>query len=221
MIIPLLERLSDDTRAEIERLMRVRSYNPNEEIVSYQNTEKDLFIIREGSVRVTIYSENGKMVDFRTMSDGAMFGEIAAIDGGPRSASVIATEPCRIGRITSEQFWTLARSNAEFNEALMMHLTGMVRTLTNRVLEYSTLHGPRRLVLEIIRLAEDAGVGDGRVELDLFPTHHDLAARISSHREAVSRQMSELVRGGLLSKQGRRIVVTDLEALRKLCSAPD
>ncbi|MEM7670986.1 MAG: Crp/Fnr family transcriptional regulator [Pseudomonadota bacterium] len=213
--------MSDETRAEIERLTRVRSYNPNEEIVSYQNTEKDLFLIREGVVRVTIYSENGKMVDFRTMGEGAMFGEIAAIDGGPRSASVIAMEACKIARITSDQFWTLAQTNPEFNEALLMHLTGMVLTLTNRVLEYSTLHGPRRLVLEIIRLAEEAGADDGRVELELFPTHHDLAARISSHREAVSRQMSELVRSGLLSKHGRRIVVPDIGALRKLCAAPD
>ncbi len=201
--------------------MSLRNYSAGEEIVSYQDVERDLFFIEEGTVRVTIYSENGKMVDFRTMGAGAMFGEIAVIDGGPRSASVIATEECRVGRIAATDFWQLAQSSEDFNEALLTHLTGLVRNLTTRVLEYSTLHGPRRLVLEIIRIAENAGVEDGRVEFDIFPTHQDLAARISSHREAVSRQMSELVKSGLLVKQGRRILVPDVSALRKLCAAPE
>ncbi|MBY8977446.1 Crp/Fnr family transcriptional regulator [Rhodobacteraceae bacterium NNCM2] len=218
---PMLETLSPETRDRLQGLATVHHYETGEEIVSYQDTERDLFIIEEGTVRVTIYSENGKMVDFRTMGPGTMFGEIAVIDGGPRSASVIATEPCRAGRVTARDFWELAQSAPDFNEALLIHLTGLVRNLTTRVLEYSTLHGPRRLVLEILRFAENIGAEDGRVEFDLFPTHQDLAARISSHREAVSRQMSDLVKSGLLVKQGRKIIVPDLGALRKLCAAPE
>ncbi|MEM9099626.1 MAG: Crp/Fnr family transcriptional regulator [Pseudomonadota bacterium] len=201
--------------------MRSRTYDAGEEIVSYQSVEHDLFFIQQGTVRVTIYAENGKMVDFRTMSEGAMFGEIGVIDGGPRSASVFATETCQVGRISRDQFWELLVDEPDFNAALLRHLSGLVRNLTTRVLEYSTLHGPRRLVLEIIRLAEDTGVDDGRVELDVFPTHHDLAARISSHREAVSRQLSELMKGGLLEKEGRRMVVKDLNALRAICTPTD
>ena len=218
MIKPIFEVLKPETRQRLEDLMTSRIYSPGEEIVSYQSVEDDLYFIQQGTVRVTIFAENGKMVDFRTMTEGAMFGEIAVIDGGPRSASVFATESCKIGRISRDAFWQLVDENPEFNQALLTHLSSLVRNLTTRVLEYSTLHGPRRLVLEIIRLAEDTGVDDGRVELEYFPTHHDLAARISSHREAVSRQVSELIKGGLLEKDGRRMVVKDLGALRALCT---
>ncbi|MEM9045629.1 MAG: Crp/Fnr family transcriptional regulator [Pseudomonadota bacterium] len=218
---PILEDLGTETRKHLEAMLVSRTYEAGEEIVSYQSVEDDLYFVQRGTVRVTIYAENGKMVDFRTMSEGAMFGEIAVIDDGPRSASVFATEACRIGRLSKDQFWQLVVDVPEFNAALLRHLSGLVRNLTNRVLEYSTLHGPRRLVLEIIRLAEDTGVDDGRVELDVFPTHHDLAARISSHREAVSRQLSELMKGGLLEKDGRRMVVKDLNALRAICTPTD
>ncbi|MEM8793483.1 MAG: Crp/Fnr family transcriptional regulator [Pseudomonadota bacterium] len=220
-MIPILEEVSRETRARLDALLVSRFYEPGEEIVSYQNVEDHLYVVQAGTVRVTIYAENGKMVDFRTLAPGAIFGEIAVIDGGPRSASVFATQACRVGRLSANDFWQLVGESPDFNTALLRHLSGLVRNLTTRVLEYSTLHGPRRLVLEIIRLAEDAGAEDGRVELDVFPTHHDLAARISSHREAVSRQLSELMKGGLLEKDGRRMVVTDLNALRAMCTPVD
>ncbi|MEM6906958.1 MAG: Crp/Fnr family transcriptional regulator, partial [Pseudomonadota bacterium] len=183
----LLASLDGETRAAVEARLSARDYAGGEEIVSYLNVERDIFFMLSGSARVKIYAETGKVVDYRTIQAGDMFGEVAAIDGGPRSASVIAEGPSRVGRLRHGDFERLCIEVPVFNQAVLVHLTDIIRRLTERVLEFSVLPGARRLVLEIVRLAEETGAESGRVALENVPTHHEIAARISSHREAVSR----------------------------------
>jgi hypothetical protein len=91
-----------------------------------------------------------------------------------------------------------------------------VRLLTERVYEFSTLVVRKRLIKELLRLAEQGGENDARI--DPAPRHFDLAARISTHREAVSREMSALAKKRFIGKRGRALVLLDVAALTALCS---
>ena len=94
--------------------------------------------------------------------------------------------------------------------AIMRHLSHQVRVLTSRVFEFSTLAVRNRVHAELLRMATPSG--------DIFPrpTHEDFASRISTHREAVTRELSRLEELGLLVRQGRALRLKDIGALRRL-----
>jgi len=95
------------------------------------------------------------------------------------------------------------------------------RLMTERIFEFSTMLVRDRLVHELVRIADDNLAGDGTAVIDPAPTHYDLAARISTHREAVSREMSRLTKLGLISKTGRRLAVHDIAGLRAARTSQD
>ena len=99
---------------------------------------------------------------------------------------------------------------------LLEHLSAQLRRMTERVYEFSTLVVRKRLILELLRWAEEIGPVDGQVSISPAPTHFELAAKISTHREAVSREMSALAKRGLIEKRGNRLVLRDLAALEML-----
>ena len=102
-----------------------------------------------------------------------------------------------------------------FMMAVMKHLTGQVRTLTARVFEFSTLAVRNRVQTELLRLA-GAAPGSNEAVLSPAPTHAEIASRISTHREAVTRELGWLEEKGFIAKEGRVLRVKDLAGLRKL-----
>ena len=218
---PFLEQLDRKTRLLVESNLTLRQFESDEQIVAYQAADRDLYVVLGGWARVKIYAETGRVVDFRTLGAGEIFGEVSLIDGGPRSASVVAETSCLVGRMTPDQVWNLIAQSPEFNKALMTRLTMLVRTLTERVLEYSILPGGIRVFRELLRMAEAAGIEGNRAVIDPMPTHQVLADRISSHREAVSRQLSALSRSGLVTRSEGKLIVNDVEALRQMASDID
>jgi hypothetical protein len=88
--------------------------------------------------------------------------------------------------------------------------------MTDRVFEFSTLVVRKRLILELLRRAEEIEPLNGQVSISPAPTHFELAARISTHREAVSREMSVLAKKGLIERRGGRLILHDLAVLERL-----
>ena len=108
------------------------------------------------------------------------------------------------------------RNNPSFAWALLEHLSDRMRAMTDRVYEFSTLVVRKRLIRELLRRAEGHGAPGGRALLKPAPTHFELASSISTHREAVSREMSALAKRKLLEKRESTLVLLDLEALEEL-----
>ncbi len=211
-----LDRLSAGDRAVLEELFIVRDYAHGETVISHLEEGRDVFFVLEGRLRATLYSRNGHEVDYRDVGPGDMVGELAAIDGAPRSATVEALEPARLGLLSAEAFLELVKTCPGLNAILLEHLSAQIRRLTERVFEFSTLLVRDRLIRELLRLAEAAGGPEDRAEIRPAPTHFELAHRISSHREVVSREMSALARAGLVVKRGGALIVSDLDRLRSL-----
>lgn len=181
------------------------------QIVAHSDDGRDVYFVLEGRAMVSIYAEDGKVVAYRTLGQGDIFGELSAIDGDPRSASVEALSDVRMLRLTHRAFNDLIDGKGEIARRLILHLVAQSRAMTARIFEFSTMDARRRLIAELLRLAE---VQTGPAAIAPAPTHHDLAARISSHREAVSREMSRLARLDLVKKSGGVLRIADVSALK-------
>jgi len=100
----------------------------------------------------------------------------------------------------------------------MMHLTKQVRTLTGRVVEFSTLAVRNRVQAELLRRAGDVPPTVNQAALSPAPTHAEIASRISTHREAVTRELSWLEDHGVIAKEGRTLRIKDLAKLRQMAA---
>jgi len=176
----------------------------------------DVYWVAQGRVQVALLSPAGHEVILRDQGAGDMFGEMAPIDQLPRSATIIALEDCVLISVPGRAFCDAVFGHPAAAEWLARLLTVRIRDLTNKVFELNALRVPSRLHCELLRLC-----GAHKDDLDLVviepsPTHAQLAARIGTHREAVTREMGFLVEQGIVRQDRRRLTIIDLAALARL-----
>jgi CRP/FNR family transcriptional regulator, cyclic AMP receptor protein len=211
---PLLRELGDAALAAIATDCMPHHYAEGELVIGHTDTSFDVLLVVAGAVRVSLYSADGQRVGFLEMPKGMMLGEIAAIDGLPRSASVEASVASIIAKLPRKRFLALMEEHPGFALAVARQLAGHVRRLTTRVFEFSTMAVRQRLRAELLRLASPEA--DDSAVIAHLPTHAELASRISTHREAVSREMAWLEGHGYTTKQGRSLTIPSLGKFRGL-----
>jgi CRP/FNR family cyclic AMP-dependent transcriptional regulator len=211
--IGMFAGLPSKVLARVHQHCSWRRYEQGEPIVDYLDASDEVFFVSSGEVCVTIYSLSGKAVSFRNLGPGEIFGEYAAIDGEPRCASVEARTNCLVASMTGPSFRKLLLSEPHVAQSLIKNLVRNVRTLTARVYEFSTLAVNNRIQAELLRLASLGARQGNRARLNPAPTHSEIASRISTHREAVSRELNRLSRIGLIERENGALIVRDLERL--------
>jgi len=209
----LMDVLSqEERRALLARARNIRARR-GQTIVAKGEASRDVFLIQEGRVEVLLYAASGREVSLRTLSEGQLFGELAAIDGEARSASILAASDARLLAMSPQTFQSVIAGSAEATDWLVRRLTAQIRSLTNRVFELSALHVQARLHCELLRLVRAQGDENGLV--DPAPTHAELASRIGTHREAVTRELSLLARRKIVRSGRRHLEFLDIERLEE------
>ena len=213
--VSIFAKLSENALERVARSCAWRHHDPGQQILSFQDPSTNILFLLSGKARVVIYSSDGQAVVFRDLVAPSIFGEIAAIDRRPRSASVEALERCTVASLSADKFESLILEEPSVALATLQHLGANVRRLSERVFEFSTLLVQNRVHAELLRLAGEVS-GDDEVVLAPAPSLSDIAARISTHREAVSRELSRLAATGLLRREGVDLIITSMSKLAKL-----
>ena len=196
-----------------------QTYRAGQHVISRASRDRDAYLVVAGTVRVTTYAASGRQTTFRDVHAGDTFGELAAIDGHPRSADVVAVADALLASMAPGVFWSLLRDQPAVAERVLARMSGLVRALSERLEDLGTLDVQNRLIVEVLRLAR-AGRVEGNVAIiDPAPKHADLAGRVSTYREQVTRELSALARVGLLERAGRALVVRDLARLAQLATS--
>lgn len=214
--IELLQGLAPEKLEAVARQCVWRNYEAGKRIISRKASDRDVYLLVAGRVRITTYSQGGRQVTFRDIAAGEVFGEVAALDEQPRSADVIALEPALLASLTPAAFRRLLAEEPVLGHRVMTRLACLVRSLSERVIDLSTLGVQNRIHAEILRLAREAGVARNRARLDPGPKHADIASQVSTYREQVTRELSALARAGILEKDATALVVCDVARLEKM-----
>ncbi len=149
-----------------------------------------------------------------------MFGELAAIDGQPRSANAVAKTEAQVGRVSANQFWALLQEFPQVNAATLRYLCGLVRDLSGRVYQFSAHAVSSRIQAEILRLARLSGPTGNAATISPVPTHAEIASRVNTHREAVTKEISRLVGAGLLERSPGKLTVKDISEFSRMTEEP-
>ena len=214
--IALLEGLSPERLDALARQCAWRNFEAGQRILSREAPDRDVYLVVSGRVRVTIYSASGRQVTFRDIQAGELFGEVAAIDGMPRSADVVALESGLTASIPPSVFRDLLRDEPRVAERVLQRLAGLVRRMSARVIDLSTLNVHSRIHAELLRLAREAGVSGNAARIAHAPTHAELASQVSTYREEVSRELSSLSKAGVVAREGPALVIRDVARLQAL-----
>lgn len=200
----------------VSERLTFRYFDRAEEIFGEHEQDRSVYFIVAGFVRITVYSASGKEVTFRDLGPGEMFGELAAIDGRPRSANAVAKSHAHIGRASASQFMALLNDFPEVNAATLIHLCSLVRDLSGRVYQFSAHAVGSRIQGEILRLARIAAPTGNVATIAPAPTHAEIASRVNTHREAVTREISRLVGAGLIIRSAGKLTVPDIATFRQM-----
>jgi CRP/FNR family transcriptional regulator, cyclic AMP receptor protein len=199
-----------------------RGYAPGEVVVDFDDPTTEVFLIASGTVRVAVRSAGGRELVLNEIGAGDIIGEIAAIDGAPRSANVTTTVRSRLCALPADAFLDIVYNSPAVCERLLRRLAAKLRLQTERALEREALSVRQRLCAELLRLSRPrpaAGGGAGEPAARVVsppPPQHEIAARIGARREAVSREMTDLERLGLLQRSPTAIVLPAPARLRAL-----
>lgn len=212
--LSLLEMTPAHLRPDLERKVRTVRASKGRTIYSVRAQATDVFFVAEGEVQVLLYSVAGREVAINRLGPGGSFGQLAAIDGLPRSASIVAATDVRLRVIDRRDFLSVLEASPQAALWVARRLCADVRRLSERVFELSALNVQARLHCELWRLAR--GARTKAYTIHPAPTHAELASRIGANREAVSREMGALAKMNIVRQQGRSLEFLDLEELGRV-----
>jgi CRP/FNR family cyclic AMP-dependent transcriptional regulator len=211
--IPLLRGVPP---AEIERLDTQcvwRRAKLGDAVLDIGEGGADLYFVAHGKLRVTIQAISGRESILRDLGDGEFFGELAAIDGRPRSTSIVALTDAVVAKMPPQVFLDVVHRYASVCDGLLALLASQIRMLANRVDEFGKLDVRARIHAELLRLSRPDPVAPSQGVISPPPTHAELAARVSCRREAVTRELNALARMGLITRRRGALVLADPAAL--------
>jgi CRP/FNR family cyclic AMP-dependent transcriptional regulator len=204
--------------ADVERCceaLRHRHFRRGETIFHVDDPGDTLHIVVSGAVLVEVPSpEGGEPAILATLGAGDCFGELALLDGAPRSATVVAVEPTETLVLARSLFEELVESSPTLRRALFASLAAEVRRLTGRIEDLHFLGLGERLASRILEEAEAADP-ERRSDVQLpWPyTQAELAGMIGGSRESVNRLLGELAAQGIVRIERDRLVIADLDRL--------
>ncbi len=215
--IRLLAPLSPADRAKLAARCAWRRFRSGEQVLSRESDNRDVLFLVTGRLRIVNYAASGREIAYGVVEAGAHVGELAALDGGPRSASVEAIDDCLVASLPSVPFHELLLGHPSLAVAMLKNLARIIRQTDERIAELSVLSAMQRIFRELHRLARP---GPDGTSIQQLPTQEQLAAVVGTTRETVARALGQLARDGIVRRRGRELLILRPEQLEEL-SEPD
>jgi CRP/FNR family cyclic AMP-dependent transcriptional regulator len=188
---------------KIAAVAAVRAFSKRAIIVTEGDDTDSLYVVLSGKARVFVSDEKGREVQLNQLGPGEYFGEVT-LDGGPRSASVMALEDCRCAVVKRSELTTFLEKHPELALHIVRKLARRVRDLTENVRSLALMDVYGRVARLLLELAEEK---EGKLVISETLTHKDIASRVGASREMISRIFSDLAGGGYVRKEEGHLVI--------------
>ena len=203
--VPLFSGLDE---SELQRLSQVavrRRAGRNEQVVRAGEDAESLIVLLTGRTKVTNFDEEGREIILAWLGPGEFFGEMGLIDGSPRSASVVAVEPCELLAIGKSEFQRCMQDNFQVVQKLMQILVRRLREADRNIESLALLDVYGRVARLLLDMSEDE---NGKRVVRQKISKQDMARMIGASREMVSKVMRDLELGGYIVVDNDLITIT-------------
>ncbi len=216
--ISIFSKLSAADIQDLGKIVAMKKYAPDTAIFFQGEPSDSLYMLLKGCVKVTETSTDGHEKILDILGPGEIFGELAMLDGNPRSATVTTCEPTELASITHKDFRQFVSTRPEILWKVLAALCERVRKTSTSMLELSSRDVPYRLLAALNQLAEKHGqvAADGSCRINLKFGVQDLAAMAGSNPEIVSRLLQRYQQDGLIEMgKNKQLIIPDPAALSR------
>jgi CRP-like cAMP-binding protein len=200
--------------APFEARANWRRFDPEEVLVDFDEPSTDVYFLLSGEVRVLMRTASGKEIILYEMKPGDLFGELAALDGVPRSANVTALTRGEACMMPASVFKEILFSHQPVAERLFCLMASRIRELNARFMEQTVLDLRHRLYSELLRLSTPRQDRSGERVITPPPFHHIVAARIGCRREQITREFTMLTQEGLIERTRGALILRQPDVLK-------
>ena len=205
--VPLFSQLPARDLDEVIALTVTRLFEPREEVFHEGSPGDAAYAIFSGSLKASTQAPDGRELLLSMMGPGEMFGELAILDGAPRSATVTAIEPSLLLVLERSRFQSLLQRNATISWRMLLAVAARLRRLTGRMEDAAFLDVPTRLAKRLLELTGTRPAADGWVALKSRLSQRELGELIGATRESVNKHLGLLEENGLIARKGSQILV--------------
>lgn len=212
-----LDGLTDSEAEDLRSIGRTRSYGPNVTLFHHGDEAGPVVVLLAGRAKVLSLSSAGREVIVAVRGPGDLLGEMSAIDGEPRSATVTTLEPVEALLIPGSAFAAFLERRPRAALVILRMVAGRLRYADASQADFATHDVMGRVAFRLVELCErfgEAAAEGGGIEIELPLSQEELASWTGASREAVSKALQLLRSLKILETGRRRVVVRDLEALR-------
>lgn len=215
--VPLFSVLEDEQREELAACLRSRRFGAGQPIFLQGDPGDEMYLVLEGRIRIAAESSSGREVTLAMMRDGGFFGDMALLDGQPRSASAYAESACHTLMLRRIDFHSYLDTSPATAKHLLAFLSQRLREANDKIQDLALLTVRQRLAAVLIDLAlKDGEEHPNGLMLGKSVNHRVLAGLLGTSRETVSRMAAELRELDLIEQHGRRVLVKNIDGLRAL-----
>ncbi len=214
--VPLFNSLEDQDLSELASSVSLISLKQGQTLFWKGDEGSALYIVKQGKIKIVLPSRIGDEILVAIFSNSEYFGEMALLDGKPRSASAIAMVPSELFVLKRSDFILFLQSNMNAIKSILSLLTSRLRT-TDELLEDTCFLGiSSRLAKKLVELADAYGQKKkDLIQINLSLTQKELGDMIGATRESVNKELKILHEKGLIIKEGNKIKICDLERLKR------
>lgn len=214
--VALLRDQTTETIAELEKICRWESYGEGDMIFDRTDTSSDVYFIVKGSVRVVGHAKSGQEVAFVDLRAGQHFGELSAIDGESRLATLYTLEDTLLAVVPGNVFVGFIREHTEIAVRLMSHFVSTIRMLNNRVVGLSTTSVVQRVYSEILQMAEPDPSNPRRWIINTMPHHKEIAVWAGTTPETVAKAIGSLLEAQVAKRRYKTLHILDRQRLQAM-----
>ena len=214
----IFQGLDSQARAEIAGRFKIKQFSKGQYVISEAQSNNDVYFLVTGMVYACAFTSNGKQVHFEELAAGMMFGELTAIDNMARSSDCIAIGPTTLAILSADDFRSLIDEYKAVRDAVINRLVYLVRLHMRKVYELTSYPVNQRIRFELLRIAsthkaQERFPTDDVIRLESVPKHAEIAARIGTHREAVTRELKALEAAGVITWRTGEYIIHDITQL--------
>jgi CRP-like cAMP-binding protein len=223
--IPLFAELDPGQLSTIAELARIHAFPARTVVVNQGDDATALFAIVQGRLKCSSSGPDGRDTVLGIMASGEVFGEVALLDGGTRSATCTTIEPSELLVIDRAPFMRLLQTSPGIAIKLLLVLSQRLRRLSQRSEDAAFLDVPSRLARSLLDLATRFGEPQRPpsrdIQIMLRLSQQELGELVGATRESVNKHLSDWTRQGYLKLQSGRMVISDIDSVRRLARVTD
>ncbi|HDM76480.1 MAG TPA: Crp/Fnr family transcriptional regulator [Deltaproteobacteria bacterium] len=214
--VPLFQSLSKANTEKLAAVLRRQSLKKGEALFRKGAEGTTLYIIAEGAIKIVLPSRMGSEVILAIFSEGDFFGEMALLDGRPRSADAVALSPCEVLALNRRDFLAFLKNNEEAIRSILYSLSMRLRKTDDLLEDTCFLNISGRFAKKLVELADTYGRREGdTILIDLRLSQKDMASMVGATRESINKEFRVLREKGLVSVTESTIRIHNLERLKR------